>query len=133
MDETSDFGVCNYCAIDIYHRERSSGEGNKQVARQAKLTALGFEERRRLAAWVDRLDDKELICLFCHHLFRYFDPMSRMAVRKERLGGTGFGSADQPEHWAWMERRRLLMDSDALSPKVMGWDQRFWAGSDQMR
>ena len=58
--------------------------------------------------------------------------MSRMAVRKERLGGTGFGSADQPEHWAWTDRRRL-MDSDALSPKVMGWDQRFWASSDQMR
>ena len=33
---------------------------NKQVALQTKLTALGFEERRRLAAWVDRLDDKEL-------------------------------------------------------------------------
>ena len=57
--------------------------------------------------------------------------MSRMAVWKEQLGGTGFGSADQPEHWAWTDRRRL-MDSDALSPKVMGWDQRFWAGSDQI-
>ena len=32
MDETSDFGVCNYCAIEIYHRERSSGESNKQLA-----------------------------------------------------------------------------------------------------
>ena len=29
--------------------------------------------------------------------------MSRMAVWKERLGGTGFGSADQPEKWAWMD------------------------------
>ena len=32
MDGTSDFGVCNYCAIEIYHRERSSGESNKQLA-----------------------------------------------------------------------------------------------------
>ena len=32
MDETSDFGVCNYCAIEIYHRVRSLGESNKQVA-----------------------------------------------------------------------------------------------------
>jgi hypothetical protein len=85
-----------------------------------------------LAAWADRLDDKELICFSCHNLFPYFDLMSRMAVWKEQLGGTGFGSADKPEHWAWTDRRRL-MDSDALSPKVMGWDQRFWAGSDQMR
>ena len=43
-----------------------------------------------------------------------------MAVWKEQLGGTGFGSADQPEHWAWTDRRRL-MDSDALSPKVTDW------------
>ena len=39
----------------------------------------------------------------CHNLFLYFDPMSRMAVWKERLGGTGFGSADQPERWAGIE------------------------------
>ena len=33
MDETSDFGVCNYCAIEIYHRIWwSLGESNKQVA-----------------------------------------------------------------------------------------------------
>ena len=38
------------------------------------------------------------------------------AVWKERLGGTGFGSADQPEHWAWTDQR-WLMDSDALSSK----------------
>ena len=60
--------------------------------------------------------------------------MSRMAVWKEQLGGTGFGSADQPEHWAWTERRRL-MDSDALSPKVMGWDQSKvlgWLGSNAL-
>ena len=58
-----------------------------------------------------------------------------MAVWKERLGGTGFGSADQPEHWARTDRSkaRWLMDSDALRMKVMGWDERFWAGSDQMR
>ena len=31
-DETSDFGVCNYCAIERYHRVRSLGESNKQVA-----------------------------------------------------------------------------------------------------
>ena len=52
-----------------------------------------------MAAWVKRLDDKELICFFCHNLFLYFDPMSKMAVWKERLGGTGFRSADQPEPW----------------------------------
>ena len=33
--------------------------------------------------------------------------MSRMAVWKERLGGTGFGSADQPEHWAWTDRSKM--------------------------
>ena len=32
MDETSDFGVCNYCAIERYHRVRPLGESNKQVA-----------------------------------------------------------------------------------------------------
>ena len=32
MDETSDFGVCNYCAIEIYHRVRPLGESNKQLA-----------------------------------------------------------------------------------------------------
>ncbi len=32
MDETSDFGVFNYCAIERYHRVRSFGESNKQVA-----------------------------------------------------------------------------------------------------
>jgi hypothetical protein len=56
---------------------------------------------------VERLDDKEIICFFCHYLFLYFDPMSRMAVRKERLGVTGCGSADQPEHWAWMDRSKM--------------------------
>ena len=29
MDETSDFGVCNCCAIERYHRVRSLGESNK--------------------------------------------------------------------------------------------------------
>jgi len=29
MDETSDFGVGNYCAIERYHRLRSLGESNK--------------------------------------------------------------------------------------------------------
>ena len=56
------------------------------------MTARGFEERLQLAAWVERLDDKELICFSCHTLFLHFDPMSRW---KERLGGTVFGSADQ--------------------------------------
>jgi len=32
MDETSDFGVCNYCATEIYHRARPLGESNKQLA-----------------------------------------------------------------------------------------------------
>ena len=32
MDETIDFGVCNYCAIERYHRVLSLGESNKQVA-----------------------------------------------------------------------------------------------------
>ena len=45
MDQTSDFGACNYCAIERYHRVRSLGESNKQVAWQAKLTARGFEEQ----------------------------------------------------------------------------------------
>ena len=89
MDQTSDFGACNYCAIERYHRVRSLGESNKQVAWQAKLTARGFEEQWQLAAWVKRLDDKELICFSCHNLFLYFDPMSKTAVWKERLGGTG--------------------------------------------
>ncbi len=26
MDETNDFGACNYCAIERYHRVRSLGE-----------------------------------------------------------------------------------------------------------
>ena len=29
MDETSDFGACNHCAIKRYHRVRSLGESNK--------------------------------------------------------------------------------------------------------
>ena len=29
MDETSDLGVCNYCAIERYHRVRFLGESNK--------------------------------------------------------------------------------------------------------
>ena len=45
-----------------------------------------------------------------------------LSGRSERLGGTLFGSADQPEHWAWTDRRWLL-DSDALSLK-----SRCWAG-----
>ena len=32
MDETSDFGLCNYCAIKIYHRARPLGESSKQLA-----------------------------------------------------------------------------------------------------
>ena len=28
-----------------------------------------------------------------------------MAVWKEQFGGTEFGSADQPEHWAWTDRK----------------------------
>ena len=72
-----------------------------------------------MAAWVKRLDDKELVLFSCPNLFPYFDLPSRMAAWKEQPGGTGFGSADQPEHRAWTDRRRL-MDSDALSSKVMG-------------
>ena len=47
--------------------------------------------------------------------------MSRMAVWKERLGGTGFGSADQPEHRAWTDRK---MD---YGLKQMRSAQRRWA------
>ena len=65
-----------------------------------------------MAAWVERLDDKELICFSCHNLFPYFDPMSRMAVWKEQLGGIEF---------IW------LVDSDVLSSKALGWDRRRWA------
>ena len=43
-----------------------------------------------------------------------------MAVWRGRLGGTGFGSADQPEHWAWTDRR-WLMNSDALNSKQGAW------------
>ena len=60
--------------------------------------------------------------------------MSRMAVWKEQLGGTGFGSADQPEHWAWTDRRRL-MDSDALRSKQgdeLGSDVLGWLGSNAL-
>jgi hypothetical protein len=64
-----------------------------------------------LAAWVERLDDKELICFFCHNLFPYFDLTSRMAVWKEQLGGNGFGSTDQPEHWAWTDPRSMAKQS----------------------
>ena len=42
-----------------------------------------------------RLDDKELICFSYCALFLYFDPMSRMAVWKQR-----FGSDDQAEYLA---------------------------------
>ena len=57
------------------------------------------------------------------------DLLLGMAVRKEWLGGTGFGSADQPEHRAWTDRR-WLTDSDALSSKALDFklDQRNWAG-----
>ena len=55
---------------------------------------------KQMVALVDRLDDKELICFSCYGLIRYFDPMSRMAVWKQRLGGARFGSADQAEYWA---------------------------------
>ena len=55
--------------------------------------------------------------------------MSRMAVRKERLGGTpGFGSADQPEHWACMDGskeanglRYAEPEGDGLGSEVLGW------------
>ena len=81
---------------------------------------------------MERLDDKELICFSCHDLFPYFDLTSRMAVWKEQPGGTGVGSADQSEHWAWTDRRRL-MDSDALSSKVMGSEVLGWLGSNALR
>ena len=55
---------------------------------------------KQLVALVDRLDDKGLICFSCYALVLYFDPMSRMAVWKQRLGGARFGSADQAEYWA---------------------------------
>ena len=44
---------------------------------------------RQLAAWVDRLDDKEFICFSCHNLFPYFDLMSRMAVWKDSSEALG--------------------------------------------
>ena len=55
---------------------------------------------KQLVALVDRLDDKELICFSCYALVLYFDPMPRMAVWKQRLGGARLGSADQAEYWA---------------------------------
>ena len=81
-----------------------------------------------MAAWVKRLDDKELICFSCHYLFLYFDSMSKMAVWKERLGGTGFRSADQPEHWAWTGGSKMddglgcaELKGAGLGSEVLGW------------
>ena len=54
--------------------------------------------------------------------------MSRMAMRKERLRGTGFGSADQPEHWALTDRSKMAdglrcaeFKGAGLESKVLGW------------
>ena len=49
--------------------------------------------------------------------------MSRVAVRKERLGGTGFGRAYQAEHWAWTDRSKMA-DGLRCAERV----QRRWAG-----
>ena len=54
--------------------------------------------------------------------------MSRMAVWKEQLGGTGLGRADQPEHWAWTDRSKMAdglrcaePEGDWLGSEVLGW------------
>jgi len=54
--------------------------------------------------------------------------MSKMAVWKERLGGTGFRNADQPEHWAWTDQRWLMhglrcaeLKGAGLGSEVLGW------------
>ena len=53
--------------------------------------------------------------------------MSRMAVWKERLGGTGLGSADQPEHRAWTYRKMayglkcVKLKGDGLGLEVLSW------------
>ena len=46
--------------------------------------------------------------------------MSRMAVRKERLGGTGFGSADQPEQLAWTDRSKMADGLRCAESKGVG-------------
>ena len=71
---------------------------------------------KQLVALVDRLDDKELICFSCYALVLYFDPMSRMAVWKQRLGGARFGSADQAEYWAGISCKHCnAMSSEILA------------------
>ena len=47
-----------------------------------------------------------------------------MAVRKERLGGTGFGSADQPEYWAWTDRSSMADGLRCAEFKGSGLDLR---------
>ena len=81
-----------------------------------------------MAAWVDRLDDKEFICFSCHNLFPYFDLMSRMAVWKEQLGRTGFGSADQPVRALGLDGSKVANglrcaepEGDGLGSEVLGW------------
>ncbi len=53
MDETSDFGVCNYCAIEIYHWDgclpgRSGSEALGSEALISQSTGLGRIE----AVWL---------------------------------------------------------------------------------
>ena len=50
----------------------------------------------------DKFVSSVIICFFIS-----IQAMSRMAMRKERLRGTGFGSADQPEHWALTDRSKM--------------------------
>ena len=64
--------------------------------------------------------------------------MSRMAVWKEWLGGAGFGSADQPEHWAWTDRnmayglRCAEPEGNGLGSEVLGWLGSNALGSDAL-
>ena len=61
--------------------------------------ALGLEALISQSAghgWIDWMTRSLFVSSVI--MFPYFDLMSRMAVWKEQLGGTGFGSADQPEH-----------------------------------
>jgi len=94
------------------------------------LTARGFEERWQLAAWVERLDDKELIYFSCHNLFLHFDPMCvKDGCLPGRSGLVALGSEaliNQSTGLAWTDRRWLI-DSDALNSKALGWDRRRWA------
>ena len=119
---------------------RNERFGVSQLLRHWKIssgTVLGGE-KQTLTSQVDCPWIRGAMAIGCLGgttgcFFISIQAISRMAVWKELLEGTRFGSADQPEHWAWTHRR-CLMDSDALGYTVkrwaqgcvFGWDRRRW-------